>query len=162
MNWRLPRHWTMRINCLLVRRQNRCATTQHEDMIIGANPDHLRALAKSLAGESDKLIQAICSLTSQLRGTEWLGRDAEAFGSDWDANLEPMTRRVAEAIKHAADDVTHQAEAQEQASSGGGASGGASGGSAWPSPGPAVPVEPSSSPAPAPQGGAAVGPSMTL
>lgn len=87
-------------------------------MIIGANPEHLRELARALRGESNNLFQVVCSLSRSLRSAPWHGRDATAFRGDW-GELERVVKEAAEALARAANELLRQAQAQQETSSDG-------------------------------------------
>lgn len=95
----------------------------------GADVEQLRALAKSLSQQSDKMMSLSTQLGQLLSQAPWEGRDAAAFRHTWRAEHAPMLQRVANELQNQAREVSRHADEQTQASSktdadAGGAAGG--------------------------------------
>lgn len=94
--------------------------------MIGASPEQLDQLARSLADAADRMdVDIRANLTSRINASPWQGGDAARFRSDWSTRLSPQLFQTAEALRQGASLLTSEAQEQRDASSaGGGLSGG--------------------------------------
>lgn len=83
---------------------------------VGMDPEAVRTLARQLelkAGEIDTIAQ---TLSTQVDGTTWLGRDADTFRSDWAGTYRTQLATVSNALREASARATNNAAQQEEAS----------------------------------------------
>lgn len=94
---------------------------------VGADVEQLRKTAQTFRQKAEYLESTITQgLSRQITESPWKGTDADSFRNQWQSDLAPKVRQVAEALRKSADSLTRNANEQEQASSpGGGSSGGA-------------------------------------
>ena len=93
---------------------------------VGADVEQLRKTAQTFRQKAEYLESTITQgLSRQITESPWKGTDADSFRNQWQSDLAPKVRQVAEALRKSADSLTRNANEQEQASSpGGGSSGG--------------------------------------
>jgi len=83
---------------------------------IGMDAEAVRLLAKQLelkAGEIDTIAN---TLSTQIDGTTWLGRDADTFRADWSGTYRTQLVAVSTALREASTRATNNAAQQEEAS----------------------------------------------
>jgi hypothetical protein len=83
---------------------------------LGADPDHLRGLARSLRAAAGRLDTLSLELARRLRATDWRGPDAASFTRQWDSTHRPALTAAAGALTEVARRSEHHAEQQERAS----------------------------------------------
>lgn len=87
---------------------------------LGADPDHLRGLARSLRAAAGRLDALSIELARRLRSTDWRGPDAVSFGRQWHAAHGPALAATAGSLAEVARRTEREAIEQERASAGGG------------------------------------------
>ena len=97
---------------------------------VGADVEQLRKAAQTFRQKAEYLESTITQgISRQITESPWKGADADSFRNQWQSDLAPKVRQVAEALRKSADSLTRNANEQEQASSpGGGSSGGGTSG----------------------------------
>ena len=85
---------------------------------LGADPDHLRGLARSLRAAAGRLDSLSLELARHLRATDWRGPDATSFTRQWESAHRPALAAAAGALSEVARRSEHHATQQEQASVG--------------------------------------------
>lgn len=83
----------------------------------GADVEQLRALAKSMSQQSEKMTAMSSQLGQLLSGAAWSGRDAATFRGAWDAEHGPALRQVAAELRNQARQLILNADQQDKASS---------------------------------------------
>ncbi|MGA7204832.1 MAG: hypothetical protein WBX27_09410 [Specibacter sp.] len=118
--------------------------------MIGAAPEELRALAKTMESSGAALKTLSGTLHSAISQARWTGPDSERFRSQWNNGMRMKLRSTGESLAGYSSMLVAQAAEQEQASSdtGGAVSGGAVSGGAGlgGAAGPAGPGTPGGSP----------------
>lgn len=97
------------------------------DGMLGADPEQLRDLAKSLNRSGEDLNRAASTLQEGVTRLRWVGPDADAFKNRWSSHMRPTLRTAAGELDRVSRTLLAQAEEQERASSdtgGGGMPGG--------------------------------------
>lgn len=89
----------------------------------GADPDQLRALARTFDQTASRLDGIGREVSGRLSGTSWSGPDAERYRSQWHGESMATIRRVVSALQEASTSLKRNAAEQESASSAGGAAG---------------------------------------
>lgn len=84
--------------------------------MIGMNVEEVRGLARTLDAKAGDIDQIINTVESQLGTTTWVGKDADQFRNDWNSQLKPDLKRVAEALRKAAGTARTNAQMQENTS----------------------------------------------
>lgn len=84
----------------------------------GADIGQLRALAKSMAQQSERMTSLSSELGQLLSRVPWKGHDAATFRTAWEAEHRPMLKRVAADLQTQAQHLTLNADQQAQASNG--------------------------------------------
>lgn len=84
----------------------------------GADIEQLRALAKSMSQQSEKMASLSAELGQLLSSVRWDGRDATVFRAAWDAGHGPILKRVAADLQSQAQDLFRDADEQARASAG--------------------------------------------
>lgn len=82
----------------------------------GADIDQLRALAKSMSQQSDRMTALYAELGQMLARAPWDGRDATRFRAAWDREHRPALNRVAAELRSQARQLALNADQQAQAS----------------------------------------------
>lgn len=85
---------------------------------LGADPDHLRGLARSLRAAAGRLDALSIGLARRLRSTDWRGPDAVSFGRQWHAAHGPALAAAAGSLAEVARRTEREAIEQERASVG--------------------------------------------
>jgi uncharacterized protein YukE len=93
-------------------------------MQLGADPDHLSGLARSLRDAAGRLDSLSSGLARRVRQVHWTGRDAGAFEQAWHGSHRPGLARSAAGLTELARRLDAQRQAQEAASHVGAASAG--------------------------------------
>ena len=88
---------------------------------LGADPDDLRGLARSLRSAAGRLDALSVELTRRTRTSGWQGPDAAAFDHRWRAQHQPALRATADGLGGMARRLDQQALEQLRASAGAGA-----------------------------------------
>lgn len=83
---------------------------------IGMDPEAVRALARQLEAKAGEIDAIANTLSVQIDGTTWLGRDADTFRSDWVGSYRTQLVAVATALREASTRATANATQQEEAS----------------------------------------------
>lgn len=83
---------------------------------LGMDVEQVRGLAQNLEQKAQTIDDIITQLTSALHNTDWKGPDAVQFKNDWDNNLVPDLRGVAQALRTASQRAKSNAQAQENTS----------------------------------------------
>lgn len=83
---------------------------------LGADPDHLRGLARSLRAAAGRLDALSIELARRLRLTDWRGPDAASFARQWHTAHRPALAAAAGSLTEAARRTEQQADEQERAS----------------------------------------------
>jgi hypothetical protein len=86
---------------------------------LGADPDHLRGVARSLRAAAGRLDALSIELARRLRSTEWRGPDAASFTRQWQAAHGPALAAAAGSLAEVARRTEREANEQERASAGG-------------------------------------------
>nr|WP_314768507.1 CHAP domain-containing protein [uncultured Actinomyces sp.] len=85
---------------------------------VGADVEQLRKAAQTFRQKAEYLESTITQgLSRQITESPWKGTDADSFRNQWQSDLAPKVRQVAEALRKSADSLTRNANEQEQASS---------------------------------------------
>jgi uncharacterized protein YukE len=84
----------------------------------GADINQLRALAKAMAQQSERMTSLSMDLGQQLTRAPWKGPDAITFRAAWDAEHRPVLQRIATELKSQARELNSNADQQDKASSG--------------------------------------------
>lgn len=103
------------------------------DGLIGADPQQLRDLAKTLETSGNTLKQLSMTLHGSISSARWNGSDSERFRGQWNNGMRLKLRTTGESLSDYSAILTAQAKEQEQASSDTGAAGNMAGnpGSWW-------------------------------
>ncbi|MFN7148332.1 MAG: hypothetical protein ACK4V6_02515 [Microthrixaceae bacterium] len=88
---------------------------------LGADPDHLRELARTLRSAAGQLDTLSNGLARRARSAGWRGPDAEAFQRRWQLEHRPRMHHVAEQLGTLSRQADRHAEEQVHASGGSGA-----------------------------------------
>lgn len=92
----------------------------------GADVEQLRKAAQMFRQKADYLESSVSQgVSHQIDTSPWKGSDAQSFRHQWQSDLAPKVRQVADALRANADALTRNAAEQEKASA---TSGGATGG----------------------------------
>jgi hypothetical protein len=107
---------------------------------LGADPEDLTVLSRSLRDAAGRLDSLSSGLTRRVRHTRWTGPDAEAVDRGWHSVQRPLMVRCASALRQLAGRVESHRDEQEHASAATAGAAGAStvGGAASPHRGPVV------------------------
>ncbi len=89
----------------------------------GADPDQLRALARTFDQTAARLDGIGREVSGRLSATSWTGPDAERYRSQWHGESMATIRSVVSALQEASASLKRNASEQESASSAAGASG---------------------------------------
>lgn len=92
--------------------------------MIGADPEQLMALAKTMETSGSKLKQISSSLSSVISQARWSGPDSERFKAHWNNTLRISLSSTGEKLSHASTNLVAQAKEQIAASAESGGSGG--------------------------------------
>ncbi|MBP2413409.1 uncharacterized protein YukE [Arthrobacter stackebrandtii] len=100
------------------------------DGMIGADPEQLRDLAKTMATSGETLTQLSSTLHNVISRAQWNGPDSEMFRGRWNNGLRLTLHDTGATLTQQSAAIKAQADEQEQASAdtGGGTGGGAPGG----------------------------------
>ncbi len=120
------------------------------DGMIGANPEQLRDLAKTMASSGETLTNLSSTLNSVISQARWHGPDSEMFRGRWNNGLRRTLHDTGSMLTQHSTAVKAQADEQERASAddggggtpGGGSSGGGGGGGASGGNGADTPLQP--------------------
>lgn len=85
---------------------------------LGADPDHLRDLARSLRSAAGQLDTLSTGLARRARSAGWRGPDAEAFERRWQVEHRPRMQRVSEHLVELSRRADRHADEQVHASAG--------------------------------------------
>jgi hypothetical protein len=85
---------------------------------LGADPDHLRDLARSLRSAAGQLDTLSIGLARRARSTGWRGPDAEAFERRWQVEHRPRLHHVSEQLVELSRRADRHADEQLHASAG--------------------------------------------
>jgi hypothetical protein len=88
---------------------------------LGADPDHLRELARTLRSAAGQLDTLSNGLARRARSAGWRGPDAEAFERRWQVEHRPRMHHIAEQLGTLSRRADRHADEQVHASAGGGA-----------------------------------------
>lgn len=83
---------------------------------VGADTEALRRLASLLKAKGAWLDATCGELNAAVQHRTWLGPDADAFGDDWQARLDPLLRQAGDAVRIAGRDALRNAIEQDQVS----------------------------------------------
>ncbi|MEU0880528.1 hypothetical protein ABZ345_18145 [Lentzea sp. NPDC005914] len=83
---------------------------------IGMDPEAVRTLARQLELKAGEIDTIASTLSSQIDGTTWLGRDADGFRSDWSGTYRTQLAAVSTALREASTRAANNAVQQEEAS----------------------------------------------
>ena len=84
---------------------------------VGADPDDLRALARTLRSAAGQLDDLSIGLARRTRSAGWRGPDADAFELSWHSRHRPALHASSSGLSDLARRAEHQAAEQERASS---------------------------------------------
>lgn len=85
--------------------------------VYGANPDDLRNLGAKMRQGADRLESDVVNMVGrQVVASPWQGADADAFVHEWHRGLVPQLRRAVGSLRHSAEQLDRNAQAQEAAS----------------------------------------------
>ncbi|NNE73870.1 MAG: hypothetical protein HKN26_09415 [Acidimicrobiales bacterium] len=85
---------------------------------LGADVEQMDRLANKFNQEAGTIDGLIRSISSQVSGTWWKGRDADNFRNQWNGTYTQQLRRTAEMLRATSNKVKKQAQ-QQRATSGG-------------------------------------------
>ena len=83
---------------------------------VGMDPEAVRTLARQLELKAGEIDTIATTLSTQIDGTTWLGRDADAFRGDWAGTYRTQLAAVSAALREASTRATNNAAQQEEAS----------------------------------------------
>ena len=86
--------------------------------MMGMDVQGVRSLAQLMNQRADEIQQFAAQLTQSLDGAQWVGPDREQFVADWKSHHMASIHAVVEALKHAAQMASQNAQQQEDASRG--------------------------------------------
>ncbi len=92
---------------------------------LGADPDDLRSLSRSLRSAAGRLDDLSVGLTRSIRAAGWRGSDAAAFDHQWQGRHRPALHAAGSGLAEMARRADRQAAAQVRASSAGSSAAGA-------------------------------------
>jgi uncharacterized protein YukE len=84
--------------------------------VIGADVEHLRALAKTFTQAADRLERLVFETSRQLTGIRWVGPDAERYRTQWQSQSVHQVTGAAGALRAASSALQRNAEEQQTAS----------------------------------------------
>lgn len=90
------------------------------DGMIGADPEQLRELAKSMETSGSTLKQLSASLNSVITGARWSGTDSDRFRSQWHNGMRSKLHSTGDVLAQYSTILRNQADEQVQASAAGG------------------------------------------
>lgn len=96
--------------------------------MIGANPEELLSLAKSMESSGSTLKQLSSSLHSAISHARWSGPDSERFKAQWNGGMRMTLRTTGDKLSSISTSLASQAKEQIQASAASGGSTPGSGG----------------------------------
>lgn len=82
----------------------------------GMDVGQVRGLASTIHQQAEAFTSAQTAITSALGRTDWRGRDADVFRSQWRGSLKPKLIRASEAATEFSDVLRRNADEQERAS----------------------------------------------
>lgn len=86
--------------------------------VFGADVEQLEQLGRKFDEESQRIKQAISTVTGQIGQTWWQGPDANKFRQEWESTHRSALTKMAEALQQAAQQVKRQASEQRRVSGG--------------------------------------------
>lgn len=92
--------------------------------MLGAAPEELRELAKTMSLSGQDLDNTATSLQAAVTRTQWSGFDADSFRNRWASALRPTLRTAGASLENMSKMLLAQADEQEKASADTGGSGG--------------------------------------
>ena len=99
------------------------------DGMIGADPDQLRDLAKTMESSGSKLKHVAASLNSVIANARWNGPDSEKFRGQWNNGMRKTLHSTGLMLAEHSNLLKVQAEEQEKTSAVDGGGQGSAGGS---------------------------------
>lgn len=84
--------------------------------MLGAAPEELRELAKTMSLSGQDLDNTATSLQSAVARTQWSGFDADSFRNRWTSAMRPTLRTAGASLENMAKVLLAQADEQEKAS----------------------------------------------
>lgn len=84
----------------------------------GADIAQLRALAKTMSRQSERMTSLSMELGNLISNAPWDGRDAVMFRTAWDSEHRPMLRKISSELQNQATELTRNADEQDKSSSG--------------------------------------------
>jgi hypothetical protein len=83
---------------------------------LGMDPEAVRILARQLEAKASEIDTIATTLSTQIDGTTWLGRDADGFRTDWASTYRTQLAAVSTALREASTRAGNNAAQQEEAS----------------------------------------------
>src|SRR4029453_6570724 len=84
----------------------------------GADIEQLRALAKTMSRQSERMSSLSLELGNLIANARWDGRDAATFRASWNSEHRPMLQKICVELQNQAHELERNADEQDKSSSG--------------------------------------------